>query len=532
MIRLALRITALLIAYLCSAVTVGADDDANPAIAAPHKLNDRATLQAIDCWSGVKAASAQNVECYYFYVPMDWENSNSPLIGFPVLVKRSTSPSSDSPVLHLGAGGPGSGMGIDNPEAVDFFLQQYAHFSTELGRDLIVIDPRGSGLATPRLTCQRYVDNEEPRWSQDLSLQEWAEQTRVDYAHCIEASIKQGIDFSGFNSLNVARDAEALRKSLDIKQWVVVGVSHAAIYAQMLIDLAPATVEALVLDSPAFTRLRFHDNFVRQSKYGLELMARYCEINPECREPIPDVETRIWRLVDKFNDNPLELTLPHPYEERNMNVVVNGTRFLDTLHASLYFSVLFEELPGLIQQMENDNPSVFAFFLHYYIGFLLDGLYADLSSISHHCREEALVSDPVLLAQQVAALPDRYRKAAALAWNWQPYCEQMGIAVNMPQSAHSVTQPTLIFQGRWDAITPLHDTLSQLPYFPDHRMLVFPTTHSLIDTEDCMAAIVAQFIADQDSTEDALRSYSRHCNGPISSQVLERTDSNADTAAQ
>jgi len=237
-------------------------------------------FEPVDCWFDVKAQWPRT-ECYYMHVPEDHtqQAKNTNVIAFPVIVFRSNTKSdtdTTTPVLHLGGGGPGAPMALNSNDSIEFILQVHDEMSIKQGRDLFVIDPRGTGLAKPLLTCDKFVEREEIRLNQNLSFLENSDLVEKDYHDCIEKFNAQGIELSNYNSLAIAKDIEMMRIAANVEQWVLIGVSYAATYAQIIASQYPNSIESMVLDSATFPNLKLHDNYFQKSMASYESLYYYC----------------------------------------------------------------------------------------------------------------------------------------------------------------------------------------------------------------------------------------------------------------
>jgi len=111
-------------------------------------------FKPVDCWF-ILEPELPRTECYYMNVPEDHSQqaNQTRVIEYPVVVFRSSdSLHNKAPVLHLGAGGPGAAMGLDSTDNVKGIWEYHNDMSTHQGRDLFVIDPRGTGLSTSQNT--------------------------------------------------------------------------------------------------------------------------------------------------------------------------------------------------------------------------------------------------------------------------------------------------------------------------------------------------------------------------------------------
>ena len=76
-------------------------------------------LHRARCWFNSEQAWPMK-ECFFMVVAEDQNDADSPLIAFPVVryFEQSSPQAPRNPILHLGGGGPGSAMGLENPQLI------------------------------------------------------------------------------------------------------------------------------------------------------------------------------------------------------------------------------------------------------------------------------------------------------------------------------------------------------------------------------------------------------------------------------
>ena len=461
----------------------------------------------VKCWFSPEA-DWPDTECYYMVVPENHAKSDGRISTFPVVVFRSNSFfSSRSPVLHLGAGGPGAPMYLESTEAVRTIWEYHDEMSLNQGRDLFVIDPRGTGLSEPLLTCETFVDNEINRLKKNLTIkEEWIEADK-DYKICINKFMSQGINFSTYNSMSIVQDMEMMRKAANIDQWVLVGVSYSTIYAQLLATENPATVESMILDSAAFPNLKGHHNYLEQIMEPYNVLYNYCDSDPECDVPISDVKQRIWDLHQELSKNPLNIEINHPYEEGKIPVVLNGERFLAAILEGIYGERIFEDIPQIIVDLEARQDESIAPYLEDHVAYLLDRSYGDVSAEGHYCYEDKPFTDFNLMRTLAQDLPAGYiRDMALLAIDWPDYCNEMQIEPGDPKVAVATRTdiPSLFLHGELDTVTPLRDVISQKQNFKNSRLITYNLSHSILSSDECAEIVAAKFIDDNTTDQKTL----------------------------
>lgn len=464
----------------------------------------------VDCWF-TPEADWPVTECYYMHVPENHEKSQRRIISFPVVVFRSNAIFSyKSPVLHLGAGGPGAPMNFQSTESVRAILEYHDEMSLNQGRDLFVIDPRGAGLSYPLLMCETFIDNELKRLQRNLTLEQELKEIDQDYYHCIDKFKIQGVDFSAYNSISVVHDIELMRKSAKVEQWVLLGVSYGTIYAQFVAFEYPDSVESMILDSATFPNLKAQHNFVTRTLAPYHALYDYCDANPECDEPIQNIKQRIWKLYQALNANSMQVEISHPYDMHTITIALNGERFLAAIMTGMYGKEIFKDIPQIIIDLEIGQFDSIKPYLEAHVAYLLDSNYGDVSADTHYCYEDKSFTDFALMKTLANELPEGYiRDTTLLALDWPDYCDKMQIRPGDPKiaKARSTEVPTLFLHGVLDTITPLSDVVEQKPHFTRSQLVTYNVSHSVLSTDECAEFVAGKFIDNTTIDREQLTCY-------------------------
>jgi pimeloyl-ACP methyl ester carboxylesterase len=474
-----------------------------------QKINDTQQygFEPVECWFGETSASPRT-ECYYMHVPEDHAQQTDTAIVFPVVVFRSNAMfSTKAPVLHLGAGGPGAPMHLDSIENIKTIWEYHNELSTNQGRDLFVIDPRGTGLSKPLLMCDTFVESETKRLNDNLSFTGQREEANKDYFGCIDKFKNQGINLSTYNSLSIAHDIEMMRIAGNIDKWVLIGVSYAATYAQIIATQYPESVESMVLDSATFPNLKLHDNYLNKTMASYIALYKHCSLTPDCSAPLKNIENRIWSLHKALNLNPIQLELNHPYKNNKIDVLLNGERFISALLSGTYGEKIFSEIPSIIVELETGRANTITPYLEDHIAYLLDTTYGDVSAISHYCYEDKPYTNFESIRIQADKLPEGYiRNTALLSIDLPDYCNGVLIEASDPvvSMATKTDIPTLFLHGELDTITPLSDVIEQRKSFTNSRVVTYKSSHDVISSDECAEIVAAKFISNTDIDREKL----------------------------
>ncbi len=469
------------------------------AVAEYQFVNDtnNAGFVPADCWFS-RGSDWPSVDCYRMQVPENHFKPNGRYITFPVIVFKSKSGSGDkTPLLHLGAGGPGAPMYLNYTYSVNELWRIHDDMSINIGRDLFIIDPRGTGLSEPLLSCGEFVDNELLRFELNISMKENIRQNDEDYFKCIDDFLAQGIDLSDYNSFSIARDIEAMRIAANVEQWVLLGVSYGSSYAQTIAELFPETVESLILDSATFPRIKVDHDFVQRTLRPYQKLFNYCDNDPACTKADKSIEKRIWTLVEKLSAEPIIMVLDNPYDDGVIPFVLNGDRLIAAFFEGIYGVGIFTELPAIVSDLEARQQDRIKPYVMSYIEYMLDRSWGDVSATSHYCYEDKPFIDFKKIDKLIDELPQGYIRSTARYYDsWTTYCERMKIDSKAPMLVPSkpVSMPTLFLQGRFDSVTPLSDVENNRSFFTNHHLLTFDKSHSILTADECAEQLAGVFI--------------------------------------
>ena len=456
-------------------------------------------LERTECWFN-KSPVQLLTRCYYVHVPENHHVEDSNIISFPLIVFRSFwGNGSKSPVLHLGGGGPGGPLYLDDANGVAYLKDYHNDFSLKVGRDLYVMDPRGVGLARPSLNCGRFVDSQLLRFQQNLSLAESLDGQQADYRNCIVEMRQQSIDLAQYNSLSVAEDVELLRRSMGTESWVLFGVSYGAVYAQTIARRAPASVESMVLDSAAFPHIPEHRNFYDATMATYQALYSHCDISPACDLTATEAQQRLWTTYAELESRPLEVDISFDAGGSFVDLLLTGNRLIEVLLNASYSTEIFLDLHRVLEALESGDTRPLQPYIEDYVYFMLDRQWGDISYLSHYCHEMKPFADHKALLRGIETLPEGYiRESTMLAYLADDFCIEMGVPATDPVFAKEqiVTVPTLFLHGEKDTITPLTDVIESSQYFLNHKIKVFPAAHSVITAEECAEIAAARFVED------------------------------------
>ncbi|WP_226661079.1 alpha/beta fold hydrolase [Microbulbifer aggregans] len=490
-IRPALQLISIVLTSITLVFASGCEKKQDTAAtASPNQLISK------PCWFDV-GRDWPTTQCFMMEVPEDHSKPEGRKIQFPVVrfFANITDPDKE-PLLHLGAGGPGASMGLEVENASDWLWVNYAGMTVEDGRDLIIIDPRGTGMATPKLSCTEFIKDADLAFTRNLSTDE---ETRV-FTYSMERCynrLSHTADLAYYNSLAVARDIEALREALGIPQLNLYGVSYASRYALTFAREFPQSVRAMVLNSAVFPNIiyaqQLPDDVIAAFKRGLD----YCDKDADCQKLFPDLHQRLEVLVQKLDEEPLTVETGNIHPGQQYPFVLSGQRLLRVLFQALYNENFYRELPPIIEQLESGDATLLKPAIVSFMGLVLDPNFGDAAGISHFCYEEAPFVDFDKTRESAA-------KSGILGGSVRSDIEMMQLqcriwaipsAPVLESRAIKTPAPTLVMHGGLDPVLSAKDADKARRKLPNHQWLLFPKlAHDVISASDCAELAAANFL--------------------------------------
>ncbi len=194
-------------------------------------------------WEIIDPESADDIEQGVLEVPLDHDDPSGDVVELHVVRRRASDPENRIGVLLVNPGGPGSGGSV----LAEFAAEIYDDVLLERF-DIIGWDPRGTGLSTPAIDC---VDEYDPYFALDSNPESVDEEAEFQAAlgefaaGCDERS---GDLLDHVNTVDAARDMDAIRLALGEDQITYFGWSYGTQLGATWATLFPETVRAAVLD--------------------------------------------------------------------------------------------------------------------------------------------------------------------------------------------------------------------------------------------------------------------------------------------
>lgn len=443
----------------------------------------------------------REVICGRLLVPENRERDGSRTIALHVRILRATEPAGLEPVVYL-SGGPGQSMTFSTAADMgDWFAYLDGALSWSAGRDVILLAQRGivvegEGMECPALGDPRvYLGAAE---SPDR-LTDWVGNVRREDRACREGLEAEGYDLSGYSTVEIARDVEALRLALGIPRWVVFGVSYGTRLGLTYLRAYPGGVAAAVLDSVFPPEVTDHWTDPAPFEAALDGLLDRCRADRDCNHAFPDLGARLDALLARLAAEPEPFWVEDADRGAGrLHFLLDDVTLLDMIFFNLYWVEDIETLPRAIDALERGNRDLFRRLVA--TPYVFDTLFLGWS----WGMQAAVTCNDDFAFYEEAALRKAMERHPRLA-NWLatalalPPCAGWPVRPRDPglASPPAVDVPVLLLAGELDPVTPPAYADRALPSLPAARRIVVPgVSHSTLDAADCAVRAAAEFLAD------------------------------------
>ncbi|TMR16568.1 alpha/beta hydrolase [Nonomuraea turkmeniaca] len=233
-----------------------------------------------------------SAECGTLTVPIDWSKPDGPTVDLAIARRKATDPAARVGSLVINPGGPG-GSGVEAAYGAPGF------FTEELQRrfDIVGFDPRGVGRSHP-VVCSASVYNQMPYaiMKNQADFDRWTAYAKRLRADC---RARTGPLYDHVDSVNVARDLDALRAALGEEKLTFYGISYGTLIGQMYAELFPNRIRAMALDSNMDHSLgvkAFLDTEAYAVEDAFDQFVGWCDQEPSCALHGQDVRA-VWERI-------------------------------------------------------------------------------------------------------------------------------------------------------------------------------------------------------------------------------------------
>jgi len=450
---------------------------------------DTFRLDSVVCpFKGQIDYEPSEIECYLLQVPENREKPDSRLIELHVVKLNSTwddeeaekdddesdyelAPGKrDDPIVYL-TGGPGA--------QVTYYIKRFKDHGIRKHRDMYILEQRGIGYSDD--FCP-YYNIRKPEVGNVATFEEYLAASFSAAVDCATNAAAHGVDLSGYNTFEDARDVKALRIALGFDKWNVWGISYGTILGQAYIKTDPEGILAIVLDANVPLDIRNNTwawQTVRWYDRDLKKLDEICQAQPGCAKRYPNLGQRIREATLSVKDNPIVVDV-----KDTDNYPTGKAYFFTDVVAFLPFAFMYEQkeypgLPGLIyawtDAVERRDEDLFKAIAGV-AGSFMDGsqgmtnaiLCGDADAEVQVIAGKADIDEFPVLGGAIGTVEAYERDAEmCLEHNMVPRDEA-------EYSPVETDLPALIIEGDMDPITPPPLAKAILPGFSNGTYVEFP----------------------------------------------------------
>jgi pimeloyl-ACP methyl ester carboxylesterase len=470
--------------------------------AAPADKPDRVTTNAYspeDCGLFKVNVSDKSVQCGFVAVPLRHGDANAPRIRLATMVIPAFDSKYRKPdPLFLAQGGPG---GSTIRSFAQILLDDAGKRPT-LDRDIVLWDQRGTYLSQPRLLC---------REGRDLPDDASDEAQLAAIRKCGERLTLEAGDLSAFNSLENARDVDAVRAALGYDQFNFYGVSYGTELGQFLMRERPPELRSVILDAVVPLGFSLITDVPAVKQKVMQRYAQACEQSPECKLAYPNLGSRYLALLDRLDKNPVPITaLAPPVAQAGGGKTaaapakaptLSGKDLESALYQSVYMRQAVPLVPYVIDRAEQGDFS-FAVNLAQLMEAsdeeMADGMYMTVVCTENGDTADDKIVFPGLIRRLADAGVKDAKQILEVCRSWK--LRLLDKALLQPVKSDI---PTLLLSGRFDPITPPEQADRVAATLDRAYKFTFPGgTHGQAFTVSCANRMIAAFLNDPSKAPD------------------------------
>jgi pimeloyl-ACP methyl ester carboxylesterase len=275
------------------------------------------------CPTDVEASVLAPISCGYLSVPEDRAAPGRTLRLFVIRVEPPERRHQE-PVLVAGTN-IGNGLNYGG----------IAPIAQRLGREAILLDPRGTGHSEPSLACPEVEALQSPSLGLATTDPGARESFLSAVARCRERLESDGTDLDAYTVAAMAQDVEDLRTALGIDSWNVHTYGTSARTTLELLRTDPGSVRAAFLDSPQPPQVDPRVEGAAALRTALAEVDSRCRAEARCRRLFASPADTLVAALHRLDRRPVDFTVDDPASGDQVRVHVDGVMLLRLLRAVL-----------------------------------------------------------------------------------------------------------------------------------------------------------------------------------------------------
>lgn len=289
--------------------------------------------------SAVPAADIEGTTaiCGRVNVPEDHDKPDGQRIdlAFAILKARTQSPAFD-PILYL-HGGPGGGAVRSLATIVQPLFEDYRN-----RRDVVTFDQRAAGISSDMVTC---FDTLGGNLYEFLDPSQFTEDKQnAFFQSCVEELKAKGNDLTAYNTVQNARDVQAVMQALGYPTYNIYGVSYGTTLGLEVMRTAPEGVRSVVLDSVSPPQAKVYEENAKPEQESIQAVLDMCAADQACAGAYPDLEAVLVRVAEQLQEAAIPATRGSP--EVTLDTLIDlfdGRNQLKYRNATAYIPLILTE---------------------------------------------------------------------------------------------------------------------------------------------------------------------------------------------
>ncbi len=433
-----------------------------------------------------KELEDENIDWYYLIVPENYNKPKAKKIKLAVSVLRSSNATSNSSIIFL-QGGPGGSAITSLWRWLDHPLRKVV--------DIILIDIRGTGFSEPQM-CPDLGQSFLKILSENQTSEEDEKEKVAVSMKCQENLIDNGIDINSYNSISVSKDLNALRKSIEISQWHVYGVSYGTFLSQEYAYHFPDDVKSLILDSSISDISDYYDRNTSNYLGSLNKLFDACRNNTECNEEFPNLKEIYFSVIRDLQESPLTVDVDSNMIPSGV-FTYNAEDFKIAIHQSLYQREMIEVLPLLIYQFHERKKNS----LGILVGAFSGALSLDYGTYYCFTCSEAISNNNINDYYDDASKSTKLKGGLSFYKSDFDVCQDWNKKANTNSDVGRYSQnnefPVLVFSGGLDPITPISLANETVKNYRNARLILANTFGHVPSLSEAGNEIVTDFVSEE-----------------------------------
>lgn len=348
-------------------------------------------------------------------------------------------------------------------------------------RDIVLLSQRGTG-GDNHFLC--------PQAASDDNLQGYLDPffSVASLKACRDALAKK-YDLSQYSTFHAAEDMNELRLALGYDTINLMGGSYGTRMALIYMRQYPGSVRSAMLNGVAPVAAINPLYHALSAQSALEKLLNACAENPRCAETYPNAKEEFWAVIDRLDNNPVEVMVTHPVTVKKVPVWMTRDVFAESIRFQMYSERGAAVVPAKIHEA----------FLGNYVPFLEDSINYNRTIVNMlslgllmcvTCNEDVsrIETDMISSLHDGTYLGEvrvRDQMAACAVWPETELPDDFGDPVK-------VNVPVLLLSGILDPVTPPRWGEEAHHNLPNSLHVAVPGSHGVRGT--CIDSIMKQFL--------------------------------------